>query len=73
MINNIYSIYILKQLFGYLDENLFLKIIKYNRGLQEKLDIGINNYIDYYNKIIIKVELDTISSDLSENIKFIML
>ena len=36
-------------------------------------DWGLGNYIDYYNKIEIMVEIDNIPSDISENIKFINL
>ena len=69
---DIKSIYILRHLFGFLNEKVFLGIIKYNKIIQNKLNIGINNYIDY-KKIVIMVEINNIPSDISENIKFINL
>ena len=67
--NSINSNLIYKHLFGFLNEKILLGILKYNKKLQNKLNIGINNYIDYYNKI--EIEIDNISTDISENIKFI--
>ena len=71
MFNNIYSIYRLRNLFGLLNEKVLLGILKYNKKLQNKLNIRINNYIDCYNKIEIEVVADKILSNISENIKFI--
>jgi len=70
-INNINSTYTLKQIFGFLSERELLKIIKINKNLQKQINVGINNYIDYYNKIEIEVGIDNVPSDISENIKFI--
>ena len=41
---NIRSEYILKQIFEHLNQKIFLKIIKYNKSIQNKLDINQNNY-----------------------------
>ena len=69
--NNINSNLIYKHLFGFLNEKILLGILKYNKKLQNKLNIGINNYKDYYNKIEIEIEIDNTSKDISENINFI--
>ena len=39
------SVFILKQIFGKLDLNKFLNIIRYNKKYQEKLNISKNTYI----------------------------
>ena len=33
-----------KILFSYMDEKIKLKVIKYNKKLQDKIDINLNNY-----------------------------
>ena len=45
-INKIKNIYILKSLFYYLDYPYFLKLIKKNKRLRNKLNINIQNYKD---------------------------
>ena len=52
---NIKSNYRLKQIFKNIKENKLLDIIKYNKNIQKRLNIGINDYIEYYNKIIIDI------------------
>jgi len=42
--DNIKSKYILKQIFDNLNKNRFLKIMNYNKKIQNRLDININNY-----------------------------
>ena len=44
---NIRSKHILKQIFGYLKEKKWLEIIKYNKNIQNKLNININYYKKY--------------------------
>ena len=51
---NIKSNYRLKEIFKNIKENKLLDIIKYNKNIQKRLNIGINDYI-YYNKIIIDI------------------
>ena len=46
------SKYILKQIFENIQEKKFLNIMKYNKKLQKKLEMGINDYIYYYNNLI---------------------
>ena len=54
LIDNISSKYILKQLFDNLQKRTMLKIIQYNKFIQEKLDIGIKDY-EKYSKIEIEL------------------
>ena len=53
--NNIKSKYILRQLLENIHYNKLLKLIKYNKSFQEKLDKDINTYKTYYNQIQIEV------------------
>ena len=51
--NNIYNLreirnkYIIQQIFEHLNQKIFLKIIKYNKNIQDKLDINQNDYKTY--------------------------
>ena len=42
--NSISSNYVLRTIFSYLDYERLLKIVKYNKALQAKLDLGKDNY-----------------------------
>ena len=53
MLKNIKSTYFIKILFLYLEENLKLKMIKYNKTLQNNIDISIINYKFFAGKYII--------------------
>ena len=53
--NNIRSDYILKYIFEFLTEKRSLKIIRYNKELLERLEITINDYKKYKNRIEIKI------------------
>ena len=53
ILNNINSIYITKILFSHLDEIIKLKLIKYNKKLQNKIDVKLINYKFYNRKYII--------------------
>ena len=53
-LENINSKFILKKIFNNLSEKQFLKIINYNKNIQNKLGLSINNYIDF-TKIIIEI------------------
>ena len=44
VIESIKSPYILKDIFSFLSEKLKLEIIIYNKNLQKKIDINIENY-----------------------------
>ena len=41
------SKYILQQIFEHLNQKIYLKIIKYNKNIQNKLDIEHNDYKKY--------------------------
>ena len=53
MLENIKSSYILKKLFSNLGERNKLKLVKYNKRLQNNLDINLINYKTFTNKYII--------------------
>ena len=55
-ISNIKSKYILKLIFGLLQKNKLLRIIRYNKKLQKILNIDINNY----KKECFKIEIEII-------------
>ena len=54
MLENIKSTYFVKIIFSLLDENAKLKIVKYNKNLQKKLNIELINYILFTKKYIVK-------------------
>ena len=59
MINGIKSLYILKKIFNHIKEKkILLKIIKYNKLIQKKLDISINDYFECQNQIEIIIYPD---------------
>ena len=47
LLKNIKSKYILKQILNNLDMTRLLKLVKYNKKIQERLNIDINNYQEY--------------------------
>ena len=53
MLEKIRSSYILNIFFKYIDEKQKLKLVKYNKNLQEKIKISIINYIHFTGKYII--------------------
>ena len=55
ILNNIKSKYILKQILNDIKQNKSLKLIKCNKLLQNKLDIGIIDYKNYYELIEIEI------------------
>ena len=46
-LNNLKSNYILKTIFDIVKENKSLEIVKYNKKLQKKLNLSINDYKEY--------------------------
>ena len=46
-LNNLKSNYILKTIFDIMKENKSLEIVKYNKKLQKKLNLSINDYKEY--------------------------
>ena len=53
MLKNIKSTFILRRCFSVLDESRKLKLLKYNRNLQKKININIINYKFYSGRYII--------------------
>ena len=53
MLENVKSSYFAKIVFSYVDEKQKLKLVKYNKSLQQKIDISIINYIHFKGKYII--------------------
>ena len=53
MLKNIKSLYFIKLIFVYIDENQKLKILKYNKSFQKNIDIGVINYKLFNGKYII--------------------
>ena len=49
-LNNIKSIYILKSIFNYISSNVFLYLLCYNKEMQKKLEISIEDYKKFGNK-----------------------
>ena len=56
MLENIKSVYFLKNLFGIVEEILKLKVVKYNKGLQNNINVNLINYKTFKNKYIIYEE-----------------
>ena len=53
MLDNVKSSYILKIFFSFVDEKRKLKLVKYNKNLQQKIDISISYFIHFKSKYII--------------------
>ena len=53
MLDNIKSIYIFQKLFSFIDEGIKLKLAKYNKRIQNKVIVNLNNYKLYKGKNII--------------------
>ena len=66
MLENIKSSYIVKIVFSYIYEKKKLKLVKFNKSLQRKIDININNYIHFKGKYII-YELNGIGKEYDDN------
>ena len=54
-LRDVKSNFILKQIFGNLNRNKFFNIIRYNKEIQKRLDIDINDYKNEYSKIEIEI------------------
>ena len=69
-LEDINSKYILKKIFNNLSEKKLLKIICYNKNIQNKLKLNINDYIDFRQIII---EIIPVKDYFSEKINIIIL
>ena len=56
MVDNIKSINILKKILNHLDDGRKLKLIQYNKNLQNKISINLKNYRLFSGKYIILEE-----------------
>ena len=55
MIRKIKSDFFFFFLFGYISEKKYLYIVQYNKVIQKKLNLSINNYKKFFNQIEIEV------------------
>ena len=58
-LENIKSKYILEKILDILQKSKYLNIIKYNKNIQQKLDINIKNYQEY-SQIYSPIEIEII-------------
>jgi len=58
-LNNLKSDYFIRKFFEYISKKRSLKTIKYNKNIQKRIDININNYKDYSEKYS-SIELEII-------------
>ena len=58
LFKKIRSKYILKTILDNIKKNKSLEIMKYNKNIKERLEIGIDDYKDEYLKIVIFKNLD---------------
>ena len=58
-LNNLKSDYFIQKFFDYINKRKSLEIIKYNKSIQERMNININNYKEYseiYSSIEIEIK-----------------
>ena len=61
-LGNVKSAYILMEIFEYIEKRKYLEIIKYNKKLQTRLNLSINDYIDYFQTYTsIEIELKLVN------------
>ena len=71
MLKNVKSKYIIQIFFTFLDEKNKLKLVKYNKELQQKINISINNYIHFQGKYIVyESNIKGKEYDFNDNLKF---
>jgi len=61
VLENIKSNYLLIKIFDFLKKNKLLDIIKYNKTLQKRIDLSINDYKNY-SKLYSSIEIELKSS-----------
>ena len=52
-LNDIRNKYILQKIFDFIDKTNSLNIIRYNKAIQNKLDVNIDTYILFHYKLIL--------------------
>ena len=55
MIEGIKSEYILRKVFKYIPEGIYLRILNHNKKLQNKLNIVLNDFKRYSEQIVIEI------------------
>ena len=78
LLQNIYSKFIIKQIFSFLQPNIYYKLIKYNKSMQKKLEINfqesiINYECDIQNKDEILLKISKVNNKLEDNAKYLSL
>ena len=66
---NLKANFFLQKTFELLEMNKFLKIIKYNKKIQERLNLSIKNYKDYGQ---IKIEIIPVKNSIGEFIHIVL-
>ena len=56
-LENVTSNFIFKKIFEYMKKNKSLEIMKYNKRLQKRLNLSINDYKEYYQSIGIELKI----------------
>ena len=67
MLLNIKSKVVFKQIFSFVEKNKYLKLIKNNKKAQQKLNISLDSYMQYYKQIEIEI-IPKQSDDLKDTI-----
>ena len=62
LFGNLKSDYFLKKLYDYLKRKKFLEIVKYNKNIQQRVNIDINTYKEYIEKYS-SIEIEIIPND----------
>ena len=58
-LKNVKSHYFIQKFFGYMSERKYLETIRYNKSIQKRINININNYKDY-SEIYSSIEIEII-------------
>ena len=65
-LNNIDNKYLLQKVFKNITRHKLLEIIKYNKNIQKKINININDYKEYSNNLPIEIEIIPKVNDFGE-------
>lgn len=69
LFSNISSSYILRFIFSHIRQNKFISLIKYNKNIQEKLNLNLKEEINYHSDYILKNEINYIPNDNFDGIE----
>ena len=72
LFRNMKSKFIFQKLFGSLTKNKYLNLIRYNKSLQKRINIDINDYKRYYLEKYspIEIEIQPVSNKYGKFINF---